>query len=347
MAEEKKRAQRWKIIVNLVTFAALALLLYLVRDEIIDTLQRLDDVQWWALLLMIPAQALNFYAYTLMYEDLLNFLGTKIKRSLLYRITLELNFVNHVFPSGGVSGFSYFSLRLRPLGVTTGKSTLIQVMRFVLIFVSFQLFLIAGLFILALSGGVNNFVLLIAGSIATLLIVGTLSLAYIIGSKKRINAFFTSITKFLNKGISFIRPKHPETINIARAQSTFTELHENYLLIKNDMGVLRRPLLHSIVANLTEVITLYVVFIAFGYWVNPGAVILAYAVANFAGLVAVLPGGVGIYEALMTAVLATAGIPAGISLPVVIMYRVLTMLMQLPLGYVLYHKAVQDQDIKL
>lgn len=347
MAEEKRRAKRWKIIVNTVTFVAFALLIYLVRHEIIDTLKQIDDVKWWALLIMVPAQALNFYAYALMYDDLLRFLGTKIKRTTLFRTTLELNLVNHVFPSGGVSGFSYFSLRLRKYGVTAGKSTLIQLMRFILIFVSFQAVLFIGLMALAFSGGVNNFVLLIAGSIATLLVVGTLLLAYVIGSKQRISQFFTAVTRLFNRLVSIFRRNQPETINVARAQKAFIELHENYLLIRKDFSVLRKPLLHALIANATEILTLYVVFVAFGFWVNPGAVILAYAVANFAGLVSVLPGGVGVYEAMMTAVLTSAGIPAGISLPVVIMYRVLTMLMQLPLGYFLYNKAVQDNDIKL
>lgn len=346
MAEEKRNA-RWKIIVNTLTLIALGSFLYLVRNEVYETLQRIDDVYWGVLLLIIPIQALNFFAYTLMYEDLLTFLKARITRSKLFRITLELNFVNHVFPSGGVSGFSYFSLRLRPFGVTTGKSTLIQMMRFILIFVSFQVILGLGLVMLAFSGSVNNFVLLIAGSLATLLLVGTLIVAYVIGSKRRINNFFTSITRLLNRLINIFRPKHPETINIKRAQKAFTELHENYVLIKRDYGVLRKPLLHSLIANITEILTLYIVFVAFGFWVNPGAVILAYAVANFAGLVSVLPGGVGVYEALMTAVLATAGVPAGISLPVVIMYRVINVVLQMPIGYIFYHKAVQDNDIKI
>ncbi len=347
MAEEKRRARLWKIIINAITLLALGLLVYLVRHEVYETLQRVDDVYWGALLLIVPVQAFNFYAYTLMYDDLLNFFKVRLSRSKLYRITLELNFVNHVFPSGGVSGFSYFSLRLRPLGVTTGKSTLIQMMRFILIFVSFQLVLALGLVLLAFSGAVNNFVLLIAGSLATLLIVGTLMLAYIIGSKRRINSFFTAITKLFNKIINIFRPSHPETIDIERAQNAFTELHESYTLIKKDLGILRKPLLHALIANVTEIITLYIVFVAFGFWVNPGAVILAYAVANFAGLISVLPGGVGVYEALMTAVLASAGVPPGISVPVVIMYRVINTVLQLPVGYYLYHRAVQDNDIKL
>lgn len=346
MAEETKQ-KRWKIVLNTITLLAMVFLVYAVRHDIVDTLKQINDVSWWFLILMIPAQGLNFYSYALMYNDLLIFLKSKIKVRRLFKITLELNFVNHVFPSGGVSGFSYFSIRLRPYGVSTGKSTLVQLLRFILIFISFQVLLAFGVLALAFSGSVNNFVLVIAGSMATLLIMGSMLLAYIIGSKQRINIFFTSLTRFVNKVVSIVRPKNPETINIAKAQKAFNELHENYILIKKDFSVLKKPLLHSFFANITEVVTLYLVFVAFGFWVNPGAVIIAYAVANFAGLVSVLPGGVGVYEALMTAVLASAGVPAGVSFPVVIMYRVLTMLMQLTPGYILYHKAVSSNDIKL
>jgi uncharacterized protein (TIRG00374 family) len=83
---------------------------------------------------------------------------------------------------------------------------------------------------------------------------------------------------------------------------------------------------------------------AFGEFVNPGAVIIAYAVANFAGLISVLPGGVGVYEALMTAVLAAAGIPAALSLPVTVMYRILNSAIQLIPGYYFYQKNLHNRD---
>ena len=73
---------------------------------------------------------------------------------------------------------------------------------------------------------------------------------------------------------------------------------------------------------------------------NIGAIIIAYVVANFAGLISVLPGGVGVYEGLMTAVMASAGIPPSTSIPATIMYRVLTSAIQLPPGYYFYQKAV-------
>ncbi|HET7630254.1 MAG TPA: lysylphosphatidylglycerol synthase transmembrane domain-containing protein, partial [Candidatus Saccharimonadales bacterium] len=106
------------------------------------------------------------------------------------------------------------------------------------------------------------------------------------------------------------------------------------------------PFWWAFVYNLTEVLVIYVVYIAFGEWVNLGAIILAYAVANFAGLVSVLPGGVGIYEGLMTAVLATAGVRPALSLPVTVMYRVLSTLVQVPPGYLLYHRAIKGEDMR-
>ena len=90
---------------------------------------------------------------------------------------------------------------------------------------------------------------------------------------------------------------------------------------------------------------MYVVYIAFGHWVNPGAVILAYAIANFAGFISVLPGGVGVYEALMTGVMAIAGVPAAVSIPVVVMYRVLNTAIQLPPGYYFYQKALHEDKL--
>jgi uncharacterized protein (TIRG00374 family) len=100
----------------------------------------------------------------------------------------------------------------------------------------------------------------------------------------------------------------------------------------------------ALVANITEVLCIYVVYLAFGETVNLGAVILAYAVANFAGMVSVMPGGVGVYEALMTGVLVAAGVPARLSLSVTVMYRVLSTLIQVPPGWILYHAALTSRD---
>ncbi len=344
MAEEKRK-KRWKLIVNIVTLVALVALIYIVRDQIADTISNFREVNSLVLFLMIPAQMLNYDAYVRMYRHLFAQLGHKVSYKNMLRINLELNFVNNVFPSGGVSGFSYFGVRMKKEGVSSGQSTLVQLMRFVLIFVSFQVLLAVGLFVLAIEGQASNMVILIAGSLSTLLFVGTVLMTYIIGSKKRINGFFNALTRFLNRTIHLVRKKNPETINVARVEGMFTELHESYLILKKDPKVLKWPLFHALVANFAEILTIYIVYIAFNQWVNPGAVIIAYAIANFAGLISIAPGGVGVYEGIMTAVLASASVAAGVSIPVTIMYRILNMAIQLPPGYYFYHKTVHDDGI--
>jgi glycosyltransferase 2 family protein len=346
MAEEKRRQKKWKLVLNILTIVALLGLIYALREEVFETINNVGRVNAIALLLIIPAQIVSYHGMANMYKDMFAIIGHKLSYKNLWRISLEMNFVNSVFPSGGVSGFSYFGLRMRKEGVSAGQATLIQAFRFILLFVSFQFFLLVGLFLLALEGRANSFTILIAGSLVTLLLVGTAAGAFIIGSKSRINTFFTYITRFINRLIYFFRTHEPETINIGKVQKLFGDLHESYLLVKKDPKMLKRPLLYSLLTNAAEMLTVYVVFVAFGAWVNPGAVIIAYAIANFAGLVSVLPGGVGIYEALMTGVLATAGVPAGISIPVIIMYRILSMLLQLPPGYYYYYKTVHSDDVK-
>lgn len=108
---EVKRKQRWKLIVTLFTFVALAILIYAVRDQIGDTIENLGKVNTWALLFMIPLQIINYDAYTRLYRDILALLDEKISYKSMFGVQLELNFVNHILPSGGVSGFSYFGLR--------------------------------------------------------------------------------------------------------------------------------------------------------------------------------------------------------------------------------------------
>jgi uncharacterized protein (TIRG00374 family) len=328
---------------NALTIVALVGLAYAVRGQLADTFQKFREVNAPVLVFMVVFQVCNYLAQAKLYQGLFRVVGDRFRTKSMIRLALELNFVNTVFPSGGVSGFSYIAIRLRDEGVSTAKATLVQMMRFFLIFVSVQLLLFAGLIALAIGGQANDFAILIAGVVGTLIVVLTFLGAFIIGSKARINAFFTFVTQALNWLIHLVRRSHPETISVHRAKRAFTELHEQYMALRTNPQSLKKPLLFALISVSTEILTIYTVYVAFGSWVNIGAVIAAYAVANFAGLLSILPGGIGIYEALMTAVLTASGVPAALSLSVTVMYRVLNMLIQLPLGYFFYHRTLHAE----
>lgn len=347
MAKSEKvlrSSNKWRKILTFFTLGALILLIYFSRDQIFETFSNLNNVNLYILFFIIVWQVINYHTYAKLYQGLFDILGTKISYKPMYKVAVELNFVNHVFPSAGVSGFSYFGLRMKQLGASAAQATLVQTMRFITVFISFQVLLLMGVLFLSIHGKASNLTIFVATTLGTLLIAGTLAVIYIVGDRKRIDSFFTGLTKFLNGVIRLVRPGHPETISIKSARKLFLEFHQNYEILKKNYLKLKMPLVWAFLASFTEIATIYTVYAAFGEYVNFGAVIIAYAVANFAGLLSVLPGGIGVYEGLMTAVLATVGVPPSKSIPVTVMYRVLSMAVQLPPGYYLYHKALNKED---
>ena len=340
MAETSFLRRRWKLLLNVVTIVALIVLVIAIRHQLAQTFHNLFKVHAWALLLILPVEYLNYDAQARQYQGLFKIVGNRLGYWQLMKATLELNFVNNVFPSGGVTGISYFGVRMRGQEITGARATVVQLLKLVLIFLSFEVLIVFGLFCLAIEGHMSSIVLLVAAVLSTIMVVGTGVFAFIIGSRHRIAGFFTWLTRQLNNLIRVVRPNHHETINVERARVLFEDLHENYMLIRKDTRSLKGPFLWALLANFWEVMAVYVVYIAFGHLVNIGAVILAYAVANFAGLVSVLPGGVGIYEGLMTLVLTATGVPSRLSLPVTVMYRVVNTLVQLPPGYFFYHRTL-------
>lgn len=333
----------FKFWLNIVTFVALGFLVYISWDQIVEAFKEFGGLNTGALLLMIPIQLGSYYAVAKFYKAFLDSQKIAISFSQLFKIGLELNFVNNVFPSGGVSGFSYLSLRLKQLGVPAAKSTLVQILRFGLTFISFLALLLFAVIALSLSSSAGGLIVFISSSIVFATIFGTVVGAYIISSSSRIKAFVSWLPKAVNYVAKrFKRDKKTSLINIDKVEKTLEELHIDYLVLKKDMPLVKRLLKWAFVMNVAEVLTIYMVYIAFGELINPGALIIAYAVANLAGLIAILPGGVGVYEGLMTATLASAGVPKALALSATVIFRVLSMVFFLPIGYYFYQRALRE-----
>ncbi|HVI69309.1 MAG TPA: lysylphosphatidylglycerol synthase transmembrane domain-containing protein [Magnetospirillaceae bacterium] len=329
-----------KFWLNIITFVALIAIIIFAWTDIIHALEKITTLNIWVLLLIIPAQFFAFYSLGQVFHYFFKATGVALTMKQLFAPMLELNFVNHVFPSGGASGFSYLTLRLKPYGVSPAKSTLAQLGRFVSTFLAFVGLMFVALFILSLQGDVNPLVVFAVSSIAFTVLFSTAVLVFVVGRESRIDTFTKTLTMWINRGIHIFRRKHPETISLRRVRTMFLELHEDYLVVRQNPKAMWPVMRWAVLTNLAEASLLYIAFMAHGELVNPGAVLIALVVANLVGLVSILPGGVGLYEPLMTAVLISGGIPAGLALSATLVYRVLSLLVSLITGYVLYHRAL-------
>lgn len=329
-----------KLWLNLITFGALGLVIFFAWHDIELAFHNMANLNIWVLLLIVPAQLFAFYSLGKVFYHFFKATGVQLNMRELWSPMIELNFVNHIFPSGGASGFSYLTLRLKPYGVSTAKSTLAQLGRFVSTFLAFIVLMFLSLFSLAVQGDVNPLVILAVSSIAFVVLFTTGVLIFVVGTKHRIDAFTKRTTMGLNKFIHIFRRKHPETIKLDKVRKMFLELHDDYTQVRGNLKGMIPVFKWAILTNLAEASLLYIAFLAHGQWVNPGAVLIALVVANLVGLIAILPGGVGLYEPLMTAVLISGGIPAALALSATLVYRVISLLTSLITGYFLYHRAL-------
>jgi uncharacterized protein (TIRG00374 family) len=332
-----------KFWINILTFLALGLLVVVARPQITAAFRTFADLNLLWLGLIIPVQLMNHFSVAKFYQSYLKTLGERIKTRELYKVSLEMNFVNNVFPSGGVSGFGYLGIRMKKLRVKGSKATLLQTSRHMLTFVSFIFYLLLALLLLSVFGSASRIIILIASSLSSIIIFGTLFLIYIISDEGRIKQFMAALPKLLNSILGIFRKKK-STIDIEKIETLFGDLHQDYVHVRKNWKDLRYPFWWTMLMNVTEILTIVIVYASFGQFINPGAIIISYAVANLAGLVAVLPGGVGIYEGLMTATMASAGIDKGLALSATVVYRVFNMGIFLPIGYIFYQRALRTES---
>ena len=75
---------------------------------------------------------------------------------------------------------------------------------------------------------------------------------------------------------------------------------------------------------------------AFGHWVDPDGILVAYGLANVLAAIPITPGGLGVIEATLTSVLIGFGTPRGVATLGVIAYRLVNFWLPIPLGGLAY-----------
>ena len=374
----------FRLIVNLAAPIGMALLIYWSWDSIVDSLKyvfggiiELEDgrqekasgLPLWGLLLIIgqiPFQLLTIAITANFYYSYFRQAGILARAKIkdFYQVVLELNFVNSVFPSGGVSSFSYLGLRLRPLGIKASATMVVQSLRIVLSLISYLPILALGVLALTIDEKIGNWLLLIAvGSFFSIVFI-CLAGWYLISDAQRIKhliRFLPQIAKWLSRRFFWLRPtKVQQTID--KIDRAFLEIRNDYIKIKKNPRQIWSGTRFMFLYNLVDVLTLYMIcwvfYSAFGQPViNFGVVVLAYMFANLAGMIFIFPGGIGAYEfvLILVAKFSQASSPnnnealvlvAPSHEPMIVAaltFRLLKLLISVPVGLFYYQAAIKKK----
>lgn len=326
-------------IISAITIVLLVFIVWASWNEIMHAWRLLATVNLWILALLIPVQFIAYYAAGEMMFDYLRDKGAlkHVSRLSMARMALELNFVNHILPSGGVSGISYMTWRLGKLGVQPARATMAQVVRYVTGFLAFIALLLVSVVAVTVDEGVNRLIILASSVVASVLIFSIVFGIYIISSRSRLHSFAGWSTRVVNSSVKKITfGRKTQVVQQKVLEKFFADFHDDYVELSQDKRLLIKPFLWGLLFTASDVALFMIGFWALGYVVNPAPVVIAYGLASFAGFLLLTPGGAGAYEAIMVSFLSIAGIPQGAAIAAIILTRVIVLIGTIISGYVFY-----------
>lgn len=332
-----------RTLLTVVTLAIMAIVIYASRRELAEAWALLGRANIGLLLLLIPFQIIVYFAGGEMIFSSLR--RKKLIRHISWfeqtRIALELNLVNHIFPSGGISGISYATWRMHNLGVNSARATFAQLVRYVAGFVSLMLLLVVAVVILALDGQVNRYIVASSSLLVLVVVSLTVGLAIVLSSEVRMNKTARSVTRLIN---GLVRRLTFGRVAALLKQETmsrfFSDLHGDFRELKSDKRLLIGPLVWGAVYAIFDILMFLTAFWALGASVNPAILLVGYDVAGLAGLVAFTPGGAGVYELIMIYFLTLAGVSADVAIAGIVLTRAILLTGTIVFGYAFYQHAL-------
>ncbi len=325
--------------INLITIVFLVLLVYLSWGQITKAWALLGEVDLRIYALMVPVQFFSYYAIG---EVMFSYLRAKgelgdMSRWGMTRVALELNFVNHIIPVSGIAGFSYMGVILKPHGVTPGRSTMAQLIRYSTMFVTFVLMIIISVLILSFDQEASRLVIIISGAFVLATIVSAILLIYSISSHKRLVAFSRWSSAVINRIVEKLSlGKTRQLLRAERVEKFFTDIHNDYLEIIKDKRILFKPLLWSLASNILDISLIFIAFLSLGAFINPATLVIACGISSFLGIFSATPGGAGVYEAIMITFLASAGISPDVAIAGTLLARVTVLVGTIVFGFFFY-----------
>jgi putative heme transporter len=325
----RKKRIRLRNILTLAGLIGLAIVVLLNGHQLANFVHLIKHLRWYVLILVVAVQLASYYVNALYYRSILKLFGYKIGLPRLFEGALAANFVNYILPSLGLAGAGYLSQVLDP-DVPRGESVLVQLTRYALSALAVLVMMPVGFaFIFFSSESGQRIVRVTLLSAAAITVLG-LAVIILIQHEALLRR---SVERFINIFSRFFSKLKQQNIN-----GFIDEFYKGYHIMTRGKTQLLAPFGWSLIYIIIEISTFYLAFLAFGKWVGPGIVILAYLFANIASIFGGVFFSTGVFELGMAGTLVALGLPFTLAFSVTVVYRVVNLIIGLPPGYFYYRK---------
>lgn len=343
MTKEKKKFKlSFRTILTILTLLLLIYVVYANFDDIMEAINHLGETNILILLLLIPEQLFMYYCCGQMFFSYMAAKkdAKKISPWTLMQVSLELNFVNHAVPAGGLGGLGYITWRLKPFGATPGQSSFMYVLRYVITICANQLQTILAIIAMLIIGGIPKagvWVIWLTALLSVGIIGGIALLIVIASGKKRIEWAAEHGTRLINFIVRKVTFGHfPELLKRDIVDKYLNDIHADLMMARQNKKILIRPILWGIVYSFLEIATYWIVAASMGHPEILPQIMVGEAIGSVMG--AVVP--YGLYELGMAGIMVTLGVPISLATTVVLMTRVIVLASTIISGYGFYQHSI-------
>jgi uncharacterized protein (TIRG00374 family) len=259
----------------------------------------------------VVAQAVSLACYAELYRHVLGALGATVRFRLAADVTLASFLVSHLTPLGSATGTLVNVSTLEAEGIsaaTTGEAiALTSLMSTVALIVLF------GSGFAATAGRHLPQAYLTVAGIALVLVTLVLAALLVVGAHPavagRAGRWAATVARRFRPGIDPAQAAATASrlASLARSALTGRAFWASFGLASADL--------------LTDLLSLDLMFLAFGYQPGFGPLAVAYAAANIASAIPVTPGGLGVVEVTLVAITVGFGSPRPTAVLAVLGYR--------------------------
>lgn len=312
----------------------LAIVIFLNIHQLKAFIHLLSSLRWYILVLIIVVQLFSYYLNALYYQSILRvFSYTGFPFIKLFEGAMAANFINYIIPSAGIAGAGFLSQVLSP-EVPRGQGVLVQFMRYGLSALAVLIMLPVGILIVVVSGPENKNLNKLAITLSLVILTIAIALAAIINQESLTRKLVRKIEHRLTRWFNKFRENTVEKF--------IDDFYAGFRIITNRKKSMFKPMGWSLVYVLVEMLTVYLSFVAFGKWVNPGIVIMGYLMANITSVIGGAFFSFGVFEVGMVATFVALGVPFVLAVSVTLVYRIMNLLIGLPPGFYFYRKFLKS-----
>lgn len=300
----------------------------------------LKSVNWWIILVVIAFRFLYYWTNAKYFEAYLANFRHKLKFKDLFKDIVVVNFADTVFPSGGISGIAVLRGRLRRHNIPADTSTVAQAFYKGFTGISFIMLLLISLILLFFSRKIEmvSFRLILV-ALLLLLIIGIVLIGLILNRN-----ILTKLAYLSTRPFNWVLKKFKRnSLGSSQLHELINRFYENLLSYRNDWRKLIKPYAWCFLSLILDIGSLYMVFVAFGVYPNPGVIIAAFLVAMVLSMISIFTSGIGVFEIGMVSVLVGLGIGFDISFSASVVYRFIALWLFLPVGLYFYKRTMIDE----